>query len=507
MRTRFLYATAMVGGLMLPGPVRSQAEDASEWTRGLDEFVTRALQTYNTPGAAVSVVQGDRVIYAKGFGVRRAGSDAPVDENTLFMAASVTKTITVGTLAVLVDEGKLRWDDPIVDHLPGFQLYDPYPTRMATVRDMVAHRSGLPPFTGDLLEATGYSRPEILRRIRYVKPTYSFREKAGYSNLGYLVAGLTAARAGNGTWEEVTRERLLDPLGMTRSGLSSRDRQKTDNFADAHALQGGKVKVMPWDNHDPLGPAGSLTTTAADLGRWAIVNVNEGKIDGKQVLSAEQVAEMHRPAMVEVPTFAETPPIGENTGFSYGLGWGVFYINNYKVLEKGGARHGMRAVVVLVPEKKAAICVLANMNLTLLPEAVRAFFLERVCGKARGDIQAEIYDRYQKIQKTFDLSPPAPPREPKPHSLALEEYAGTYRNDLYGDLVITHKDGKLTWKAGPAEYGAELSHFNYDTFILHYPPGRIAIPEEVVFTIGSDGKPMQLHSETLGEMKRVEPAR
>ncbi len=469
----------------------------------LDAFVRQALKEYGVPGCALAVVKDDKVVIVRGYGVRRSGSSEAVDENTLFMIASNTKPFTAAVLATLVDEGKLGWDDHVIDRLPEFLLPDPYPTREANIRDLLAHRTGLPAFAGDNLERLGFDRPEILRRIRFLKSTHSFREKAGYSNPGYLAAGMVAARVGHSTWEELVATRLLQPLGMTHSGVSVKDRDGSSNVAEAHfAKPDGELYVVPWNNHDPMGPAGSITSTGADMARWVRMQLNEGRLDGKQVISAKSIREMRMPAMVETPSFAELAPIDQQSGFSYGLGWGIYHYQGSEIVEKGGAQAGMRSCVTLVPSKKAGIVVLANMNLTVLPEAIRAKFLEMVVAPAGRDLQAEIRQAQAAIKKSFSTSPPAKAKG-GPASLPLAKYAGVYTNDLCGPMTIRLEQDKLRWEAGPEHFGGPLEHVGYDVFSLRYPPGHLALPDDVTFIIDATGHPHTLITESYGTFQRA----
>jgi CubicO group peptidase (beta-lactamase class C family) len=471
----------------------------------LDAFVKQAVKEYGVPGCSVAVVKDDKVVLVRGYGVRQHGREEPVDENTLFMIASNTKPFTAAVLATLVDEGKLGWDDHVIDHLPEFVLPDPYPTRETNIRDLLAHRTGLPPFAGDNLERLGFDRPELLRRIRFLKSNRSFREKAGYSNPGYLAAGMVAARVGGASWEDLVKVRLFGPMGMTHSGVSVKDREQSNNVAEAHfAKPDGVPYVVPWNDHDPMGPAGSITSTASDMAKWVRMQLNDGRLDGKQVISAKSIQEMHTPAMVETPTFAELAPIDQHSGFSYGLGWGIYHYQGSEIVEKGGAQAGMRSVVTLVPSKKAGIVVLANMNLTVLPEAIRAKFLEMVVAPAGRDLQVEIRQAQAAIKKTFSISPPANSKGGPP-SVPLERYAGVYTNDLCGPMTIRFANGGLHWEAGPKHFGGALEHAGYDSFSLRYPAGHLALPDDVTFVVDAEGRPHTLITESYGTLKRTAP--
>jgi CubicO group peptidase (beta-lactamase class C family) len=466
-----------------------------------DGFVQKSMKQYNVPGTAVAIVDGNNVI-AKGYGVRTYGKNAAVDADTLFMLASNTKPFTAALLAIMVDEKKIGWNDHVIDYLPGFALKDAYATRMTTPKDLLAHRTGLPPFAGDNLEALGFSRPEALRRIRFMEPACSFREKAHYSNPAFFSAGMLAAAIGGDTYEQLIKDKIFAPLSMTRTGVTSDDYRTRQNVADAHEpLADGGSRVIPWDSSDVFGPAGAINSTARDMARWLQLQLNEGSIDGKQVISKESMAEMHTPAMVDEPGFAEMPPIDKNSGLAYGLGWGIYHYKGHVILEKAGARAGMRSAVVLVPDKHLGIAIMANQNLTVLPEAVRAYLIDKMVAPSDTDLQAGIGAANQAIIKMFTIKPtPAPTTAP---TLPLANYAGNYTNDLYGTLKVYVQDGKLRWEAGPNKTSGTLSHVGYDTFELAWPPGRISLPEEATFTLGIDGHPTQLVTDSFGLLKRT----
>lgn len=477
---------------------------AQEVPDGLDAFVRQALHDYEVPGASVVVVHEGNIVFLKGFGVRVEGRPEPVDEHTLFMLASVSKTFTAGLIGTLVDEGKVDWDDPVIDHLPQMQLHDEYATRHVTPRDFLAHRSGLPAFTGDLLEKQGYDRAEILRRLRYLKPACSFREQAGYSNPGFLIAGLMAAEIGGSSWDDLMKARLLEPLGMANSGTAQSDWKTTENYAAAHIVSGGGLTTVEWENHDAMGPAGSITSTAADLAPWLLVHLEEGRLNGRPFFSPETVREMHTPAMVETPGFAEAPPIHANNGFSYGLGWNVYYYRGQKIVEKGGARAGMRSVVTLIPEKRTGVAVLANRNLTLLPEAVRAWVLDDYLEAPASDIQEDIRAMGRAVEKALTPEPTEKLGDVPAAQLPLRQYCGTYKNNLYGLLSIVEAENGLRWVTGPAKFGGPVQPVGYDNFLLHFPAGNIALPEPVCFTIDEEGTPDRLLTESFGTFRRVD---
>jgi CubicO group peptidase (beta-lactamase class C family) len=487
-----------IAALRLAPPAQAQAVPA-DFAADLDRFIRGALQSFGVPGASVAVVLDGRTIFLRGYGVRRLGEAAPVDENTVFQLASNTKPFTAAALGALVDEGTLAWDTPIVRYLPEFALADPYPTRWATPRDMLAMRSGLPAFTGDLLGDAGYSRAEILQKVRLFESGASFRERAYYSNISYFVAGQVGAAVAGTSWEDLVLSRLIRPLGMTRSGVSASDVPADGNWASNHIQVDGRVQPYPWVQGDILGASQSIVSCAADMAHWMTMLLGGGQFEGRAILKAKTISEMFAPSMVAEASFSEMPPIYADSGFAYGMGWGTYYFNGEQVMEKGGALDGVRTVVELVPARKLGITVLSNLNLLPLPEAIRGFVLERFLGKAPTDIQAEIKARTSQLEALLAPDPPA--ANPMPPSIALTGYAGTYSSDLYGRVVVTADGDKLSLAFGPARYAGTMTHYSRDTFLLTF-----ARPDEgsqqATFTIGPGGVPTDFNTQTLGRFRR-----
>jgi CubicO group peptidase (beta-lactamase class C family) len=468
---------------------------------GLDAFIRQSMPRYGVPGLSVAVVQDDKTIFLRGYGVRQVGKPGAVDENTVFQIASDTKTFTAAALAALVGDGKLDWDDEVITHLPEFVLHDEYATRHATIRDLLAHRTGLPAFTGDLLGEEGFDRAEVLRRIRFVPPAASFRERALYSNLGFFAAGMVAARTAGMSWEQVVDTRILKPTGMSRSATSMPAAPKDDNRSGTFGRINGRTQAIPPSYQLVMAPAGSMVSTASDLSRYMRMLLGGGTIDGKPVLPAKVVSDMFEPSIVSEISFSEVLPISNETGFGYGMGWGYYYFHGAKVLEKGGALDGARAVIVLVPERKLGIAVLANMNLTILPEAIRAYVLEKQLGPASPNTQEALLKQQQAVDKMLDPDPaPANPESP---SVALASFAGTYKSDVYGNFVVRPAQDGLAIAAGPGGYAGKLRHFNHDTFLLSWPLVDFGT-QEATFTIGPDGKPSGFTTQTLGSFQRLE---
>jgi CubicO group peptidase (beta-lactamase class C family) len=475
------------------------AAAANDPVTELDAFISRTLKEYQVPGAAVAAVKDGKVILLKGYGLRDVSKPGAVDENTIFQLASVTKTLTATAAATVVDKGKLDWDKPIFNYLPEFVGYDPYMTRWLTERDLLAQRTGWPEFTGDQLDSFGYDRAEILRRLRFFKPRYSLREVAQYSNPGFFVAGEVAARCAKQSWNDLVEQRLFKPLEMSRSGTVIKALQGP-NATAAHALVEGKIVVVEPSELDVTGAASSGTSTAADMSKLLLMFLNKGTYNGKRILKPETVAEIFKRSMVSKIDFTDLPPISDKTGFYYGLGVGSYDYAGHQIIEKGGALAGVRTIIVLVPDKNAGIVILANLNLTAFPEAVRAFFLNQLLGMDPEADQKQILALNEQLKKL--MAPPPPPKNPGKFNGSLQSLVGVYENDYYGRCEILQDGGGLKVQCGPAKYPATFKHWNNGAFLMQFP-GATQTPTVTTFMIGEDGKAESFENESFGIFTRV----
>ncbi len=465
----------------------------------LDAFITRALKEYQVPGAAVAVIRDGKVALVKGYGVRNVTKAGAVDENTIFQLASVTKTLTATAAATVVDQGKLDWDKPIFNCLPEFVGYDPYMTRWLTERDLLAQRTGWPAFTGDQLDSFGYDRAEILRRVRFFKPRYSLREVAQYSNLGFFVAGEVAARCAKQSWNDLVEQGLFKPLEMSRSGTMIKALQDP-NATAAHAFVNGKIAVVEPSELDVTGAASSGTSTAADMSKLMLMFLNKGLYNGKRILKPETIEEIFKRSMVSAIDFTDLPPISDKTGFYYGLGVGSYDYAGHQIIEKGGALAGVRTIIVLVPDKNAGIVVLANLNLTAFPEAVRACFLNQLLGMDPEADQKQILALNGQLKNM--MAPPPPPKNPGKFNGTLQSLVGVYENDYYGRCEILQDGAGVKIQFGPAKYPATLKHWNNGAFHMQFP-GATQMPSVTTFMIGDDGNADSFESESMGVFTRV----
>jgi CubicO group peptidase (beta-lactamase class C family) len=500
MKRRYRITSFSLSSLVaLVTPYCGAAAAANDPAAELDAFITRALKEYQVPGAAVAVVKDGKVALVKGYGVRNVTKPGAVDENTIFQLASVTKTLTATAAATVVDEGRLDWDKPIFNYLPEFVGYDPYMTRWLTERDLLAQRTGWPAYTGDQLDSFGYDCAEILRRLRFFKPRYSLREVAQYSNPGFFVAGEVAARASKQSWNDLVEKRLFKPLEMSRSGTVIKALQDS-NATAAHAIVDSKIAVVEPSELDVTGAASAGTSTAADMSKLMLMFLNKGTYNGKRILKPETVAEIFKRSMVSKIDFTDLPPISDKTGFYYGLGVGSYDYAGHQIIEKGGALAGVRTIIVLLPDKNAGIVVLANLNLTAFPEAVRAYFLNQVLAIDPEADQKEIFARNQQLKGL--MAPPPVPKNPGKFNGTLLSLVGVYENDYYGRCEILQDSDALKVQWGPAKYPATLKHWNNGAFVMQFP-GATQTPMMTTFAIGEDGKADSFENESMGVFTRV----
>lgn len=465
----------------------------------LDAFIAKTLKDYEVPGAAVAVVKDGKVVLLKGYGVRNINKPELVDEDTIFQLASVTKSFTAAAAATVADEGKLEWDTPVFNYLPTFVGYDPYMTRHLTERDLLAMRTGWPEFTGDPLDDFGYDRAEILHRLRNLEPAYSLREVSQYSNPGYFVAGEVAAAASDLSWNELVEKRIMEPIGMTRSGTSVKDLADPNSSAN-HAIIDGKTVLVEPSNQDTMGAAGAATSTAADMAKYMQMYLDKGAYEGKTVLKPESVAELFKRSMIGEITFTELPPISETTGFYYGMGFDSYDYVGHQIVEKAGALAGVRTIVTFVPDLNAGIFIAANMNITAFPEAIRAYYLNQLLGMDPMTDQPKLLELNKTLAAFLETAPP--PADAKPFLGTLESLVGEYENKLYGICAISLDGEDLKGECGPNKYAATITHYNNGAFTWRFP-GATNANALLTFNIGETGTADSFNLEGLGGFTRV----
>ncbi|NVO11376.1 MAG: serine hydrolase [Bacteroidales bacterium] len=460
--------------------------------KSLDEYYAKAINDWRVPGMAIAIVKDDSVIFAKGYGVREIGKPEKVDKNTLFAIASNTKAFTSAAMAILVDEGKVNWDDRVVKYLPWFQMYDPYVTYNMTIRDLLCHRSGLATFSGDLLwYASKYSREDVIKRARFLKPVYGFRERFGYSNIMYLTAGEVIHSVSGKSWDIFVAEKIFKPLGMNRTFTSVNDLKGLDNVAMCHTEYNDKIISIPYLNWDNIAPAGAINSCVADLAKWIKLQLRNGKIGSNQVFSEKRSREMWSPNTIQnVSTFSEKQ--FPSTHFkAYALGWGVSDYLSKKIVSHSGGYDGMLSYTCLIPEEKFGFVILTNCNNSVYNPLVFKTLDVLLGGKDTdwSQLMLENLKKQQEVEKKNNLEEEQKRVKDSHPTLSLKEYEGLYGGELYGNATITNENGSLKLSFVPApQFHSILKHWQYDTFSIQFPDFP-SLPEgKVTFIINAAGK-------------------
>jgi CubicO group peptidase (beta-lactamase class C family) len=463
-----------------------------------DGVVEDARRAFDVPGIAVAIVQDGKVLVARGYGVRRLGDPAPVTGQSLFRIASNTKAFTAAALAMLVDEGRIRWDDPVVQHMPAFQMYDPYVTREMTVRDLLVHRSGLGLGAGDLMffPPSDLTREEIIRRLRFVKPASSFRSRYAYDNLLYLVAGQLIPAVTGKSWDDFVRERILVPLGMTSTTVSTRALRAAPDVAVPHSRAGGKLEPIGDEDVDNNAPAGSISSSAADLAKWMILQLGRGAYPGGRLFSETRSKEMWSPQTIlpieDLPPGAPPELAAVQPNFNtYGLGWILRDYRGRKIVFHTGGLAGYVSRVTLVPELKLGVAVLTNQEAGGAFTAVTWSILDQYLGAPPSDwvtLVAALEER-QAAEARAEVAKAAGSRNAASRpSLPLAGYAGRYRDPWYGDVLIREQGGKLaiSFTHSPQLNGS-LEHWQYDTFVARWTARYMNADAYVTFSLKPNG--------------------
>lgn len=461
----------------------------------VDALVQRAMTTFAVPGISLAVVKDGTVVVAKGYGVKKLGDPARVDARTLFGIASNTKAFTATALGILVDEGKVRWDAPVIDYVPWFQLSDPYVTREMTVRDLLVHRSGLGLGAGDLLwwPASTYTRREIAQRLRYIPLATSFRSAYAYDNVLYLVAGEVIEAVSGQSWEDFVATRILAKVGMSGSNVRHSDATKGGNVATPHASVDGKVRPIAAFDSDNTNPAGGINSNADDMAKWMLVQLAEGRLaDGTALI---------KPATARQLTTLVTPiPIGEGppelravrANFNgYGLGFGLRDYRGHKLITHTGGLPGYVSKVALVPDAALGIAILTNQESGAAFESIASQIIDGYLAAPPTDWIAAfegIEKRGREATARAAQAAGAARAQGSRPSLALDKYAGKYRDAWYGDMTIAIAGAGLTIRFDRTpQLTGTLEHWQHDTFIARWTDRELRADAYVTFSLTPAG--------------------
>lgn len=470
----------------------------------LTTYIAKVQQDWEVPGLAVAIVRDGKVLLANGWGVRSLSTQDPVDANTLFAIASNSKAFTAAAIGILVDDGKLAWDDPVIKHIPTFQMPDPWVTREMTIRDLLCHRSGMDTFSGDLLwYDTTYTADDVVDRIRYLKPTSSFRSRYGYQNLMYIAAGKVIERVSGLSWAEFIQQKILNPTGMSRTTTSVA--QMVDNFAMPHNRSAGSpdsgsssLRVLPLGNVDNSWGACGLNSSVNDLARWMLLQLSSGEWEGKRVISGQRLQEMWQPNTAQALSAAAIISEPTRNFQTYGLGYVLNDWHGRKIVSHSGGLDGMISQLAMVPAEKTGVVVLTNSE-SSASRFIRDRILEVLWGiEDRRDKSAEAVARKaasdQAAAKKREEQDAAR-HENTSTTIPVTGLVGTFQSQLYGDVTVAFEEEHLVLRLVPApNFVADLEHWQYNTFVIRWRDSvKYDFPRGfATFTIDASGSPHQL---------------
>ena len=437
---------------------------------GYDEFVERSREAWKAPGVAVAVIRDGEVVHVEGYGLRDVAAELPVTPATLFAVGSTTKAFTATLVGMLVDEGKLDWDEPVRTYLPRFDMSDDFADERISARDLLTHRSGLPRHDLSWYGA-GASRDELIRRIAYLEPSRGFRDRFQYQNLMYMTAGYLAGRIEDSTWEDLIRQRVLDPLAMKTTTLNIPAMEQAEDRALGYKKEKDddgetSIEVLPYRPIEGVAPAGSINSSVAEMANWVLLHLNDGVFDGKRLVSATTMQTMHSPQVV-VPTDSLLHRLSvhpEMPHLMYGMGWFIQNYRGHELIHHGGNIDGFSALVSFMPEIDGAVVVLTNMNGTMLNQSIMLGTYDRLLGLEPIDWNARLQLIYARLEAAQEQQAEAVEerQEGTQPSHALEAFAADYGNLGYGALTVGFEDGGLTFRYNA--FDGSLEHWHYDVF-------------------------------------------
>ena len=459
---------------------------------GLDAYVNAALAAWKVPGLALAVVRGNRIVYEKGYGVREIGQPEPVDEHTTFAVASNSKAVTSAALAVLVDQGKLSWDDRVADRLPGYRLYDDFATREPTLRDLLSHRAGYETWGGDLLwYGSDYSRQEVVDRIRHLEPVTSFRSSWGYSNLMFATAGRLVEVASDTSWFDFVAAHVTRPLGMARTTTNLAAAEALGNVARPHTLVEGRVVAVPYRDLSAAPAAAAFNSSVHDWSKWLMLNLRDGTWNGRRLVSARNLKELRVPHSLRRLSPVTQRNFPSTHFVAYGLGWDLRDYRSRLVVSHTGGMDGMLSQTGFVPEDSLGVVVLTNYDEAGLYTEIFWHVMDRA-------MAGERVDRAGQNQPPATASPDLGPLRAigtRP-SRDLSAYAGPYRHPMLGTAIVSEcsaedgASGLCIAFEHHAGLRGPLAHWHHDTFEARWadPYFRTSL---LPFELDAEGTPVR----------------
>lgn len=485
MKKILLFFSIAIFSIQLNAQLSSKAD-----LKKFEKYIEETRETWNIPGIAIALVKDGQTIFAKGFGYANMDKKTMADENTIFGIASNSKAFTAASLAILVDQGKISWNDKVQKHLPWFQLYDPYVSANITIKDILSHRSGLKTFSGDLIwYASDHSREEIIRRARYLKPKYGFREQFGYSNILYLTAGQIVEAVTDTTWDNFIKHHFFEPLGMNRTGSSIRKFENQNNIAAPHNTVDGKNFAIPFVNWDNIAPAGAINSSVIEMAEWIKLQLGRGKYKETRIFSERTSYDMWN-SVTPFYVSKQREEIFPGMQFrNYGLGWNLETYRGEKIVSHSGGLDGMISRVALIPEENFGLVILTNNN-NGLSSWLTYEIIDRFLNQSGKDWPKYAFETYYNHRpentKKEEILRGTPDFE-------LEKYVGTYGGKVYGNLNVSleNKQLKLKFEHTPL-FDAKLEIINHNLFEIELTKTKALPKGKVQFITNMKGEITQL---------------
>lgn len=461
-----------LGGMLAGVPALSRTAVESHQVEAalprIESYIQASMQAWQVPGLAVGIVADDKLVYAKGYGVREHGSSEAVDADTLFQIGSTTKAFLGVTEALLVDQGKLGWTDRVVDHYPEFRLADAWVTRQFEIADLLAQRSGLPFSTLTNMTFYGYPRADIIGALRFVEPASSFRSTFAYQNAFHLVAGeIVARQAKVESWEAFLQSELLTPLGMSSSSYSAHAMAQSSNRASGHRRDQQELVIDPWAPFPyNAGGAGNLNSNINDMSRWLRFQINLGEVDGQRVISPGALRHTHQPRIAITGPLRQMIQLGEEDETAYATGWMVHSTPQGRVIEHGGGTAGYTSHVAFDPDRRFGVVVLTNLSIDIgngLALPLGKYILDLLQERPTTDYASQMLAALRDSQaaRAADMQAPANALPARP----LSDYTGVYTSPALGAVTVGIDDGKLAFALGPRKVPVVLDPWSGDVFI------------------------------------------
>lgn len=479
----------IIGILFLLDLTLFARDDLDSLLKTFEASAQKTMEDFQVPGMSIAIVKDGKTIYAKGFGVKEIGTQDKVDTHTLFQIGSISKSFTSALVAKAITDKQLNWQDRVVDHLPDFMMFDPWVTREFQIEDTLAQRSGLPSYAGDGQLFFRFTQDRMIHNLRYIEPITSFRSTFGYQNIFFNVVSKILEGKSGKSWSELIRTSLLQPLGMNDTNMTWGDIEKSKNSMKPHSF---KLKMTPQvvTNRELMegvyiySPAGGINSNCLDMTKWLLFQLNNGAIDGKQIISKENMQKTHTAHMY----------VGNWNGFEsyYCLGWILSLYDPVPIYWHNGGTDGNSSMCAFIPEEKLGIIILTNLSNSEARHALALQFFDLYFNKPPFDWSKKLLEEEKKKFEAKKSEDSINSSAPQP----LENYVGTYHSQIFGDAVVLTESPNL--KVSIGNHVMTLKPYNHDTFKVFWKYDEEGIETKANFCFDIDGKPKSLYFDALG---------